>query len=593
MKIFRKARGTEIQRQQQRVFLCWHPEDTEGRDMLVKDLLSHDAGADCVVSWLENPAGDLDETLLQQELLGTQLFIFFVTLPFLERNKYENTMEFRIAKEIDDLPKLPIAANTGLFPALTEQEHAVHGIAMDDSEYRVKLQAQLSNFIASNDLIKDITEKAFTGRLFLSYRKMDIGYARTFMKKFHDIQGFESIAIWYDNFLTAGRVFDEEIRTSIDSADVFVLLVTPNLLLPNDEGKSNYVLAEELPYAVRSKKKIVAVEAVKTSKNAFSKACLGVKSFVSIGNLNSFSKYLPDEAFLCEIGAEQKYFLGEAFLKGVMIEKDVKRGVAFLKDSGDQGNMSAIKAMGVFHNEMSYQIHENIPSDTLQKMLAEVDIANVRTRWDNNRKKFYLQIGCDRVFLHKQLLSDIRLKLNEWYNRFAIDILHCGSGVPESTLKSMIESIQDVSLLQEIGWNANQREFALILGKRRELINDLIRWEVDHQSKKQANVKKQREDEKKMEWTEFQELIHSRLKAEESKQEIRFIEFLLKAKVQTEEDFSNSGSWHMHEDRDGPRLQKAQIENSVNELRLQESLLFLMQNAKYNDVLHRVERRLH
>jgi len=333
MEITRRARGTELQRHQQRVFLCWCPDNAKERDKLAEDLLSHDAGADCVVSWLEDPAGDIDETLLRQELRETQLFVFLVTLPFLKQNRDEDAAEFRIAKELGDLPKLPVATDAGLFPMLTEQEHAVHGIAMDDFEYRTKLRAQLDNFIASDELIKEITEKAFTGRLFLSYRKVDIDHARAFMKAFHDVPGFESIAIWYDNFLTAGRVFDEEIRQSIDAADVFVLLVTPNLLKPNAAGRTNYVLAEELPYAVRTGKKIVAVEAVPTDRAAFAAACPGAGDCISLDELDGFEDYLPEGAVLEEMDERRSWLLGEAFLRGMMVEADFGRAVRLLENA--------------------------------------------------------------------------------------------------------------------------------------------------------------------------------------------------------------------------------------------------------------------
>ena len=129
MNIIRKARGTEIQRKQQQVFLCWHPGDIEKRDMLVKDLLSFNAGADCVVSWLEDPTGDINETLLRQELQETQLFVFLVTLTFLQQNEDEDMAEFRIAKELSDLPKLPVATETGLFPrAIKLLEDAPSGL---------------------------------------------------------------------------------------------------------------------------------------------------------------------------------------------------------------------------------------------------------------------------------------------------------------------------------------------------------------------------------------------------------------------------------------------------------------------------------
>jgi Tfp pilus assembly protein PilF len=306
MNIVRKARESQMQRHQQRIFLCYHPNDNVKRDELIRDLISYDAGANCVVSWIEKPWEDIDETDIKNELHETNLFVFLVTRSFFDRDKGVDLPEFRIAKELVNLPKLPVVVDAALFSELTVQEQAVHGIAMNDHEYRMKLKAQLDNFIASDDLIKQIIENAFSGQVFLSYRKKDIDHARAFMKAFHDIPDFESIAVWYDNFLIAGRAFKEEIFDSIDKSDVFVLLVTPNLFEKNDAGETNFVLSEELPYAVRTKKKIVAVEAVKTDASALRKAGIATEEIIQIIHFTEYIKLREADRqnFFFEIGSK-------------------------------------------------------------------------------------------------------------------------------------------------------------------------------------------------------------------------------------------------------------------------------------------------
>jgi hypothetical protein len=59
MTITRKARGTEIPHRAQRVFFCCDPQNAGKKDDLIADLLSRDAGMDCVVSYLETE-GDID-----------------------------------------------------------------------------------------------------------------------------------------------------------------------------------------------------------------------------------------------------------------------------------------------------------------------------------------------------------------------------------------------------------------------------------------------------------------------------------------------------------------------------------------------------
>jgi hypothetical protein len=109
---------------------------------------------------------------------------------------------------------------------------------------------------------EEIQEKAFTAHVFLSYRKMDIQEARGFMKVLHDLEGYEAVFVWYDNFLTAGWIFNKEIEDSITKSDAFVLLATPNLLEKNASGEDNYVVSTEYPFARQENKPVLPVEAL-------------------------------------------------------------------------------------------------------------------------------------------------------------------------------------------------------------------------------------------------------------------------------------------------------------------------------------------
>jgi len=344
MNIIRKARGTELQRHQQRIFISWDIASGEARDEILNDLLSHDAGADCVVSYLESPGTGIDEDGLIRELNETQLLVLIVSHGFLDQAKESEPAEYRVAKQLN-VPILPIAPDPGLFPEFTAQIGAIHGISTKDNEYRIKLREQLDNFLTSEDLMREINEKAFTGRLFLSYRKADIDEARSFMKKFHDLPGFEQYAIWYDNFLTAGRIFDEEIRASIDAADAFVLLVTPNLLMPGAGGGMNYVLAEEIPYALKAGKKIIAVEAVETDRTAFSAACPGVENFIPYGQLDRFGDHIIKKENRKDMTPERIYLIGKAFLQGIGVEKDFNRAISLLKDASEANHLDSLKTL--------------------------------------------------------------------------------------------------------------------------------------------------------------------------------------------------------------------------------------------------------
>jgi len=342
--IVRRARGTEIPKRSQRVFFCCDACNSNDKDVLIADLLSHDAGMDCVVSWLETPCENIDKELLRNELQDTQALVLWVTKDLLQA-MYENKfpVEYLIAQELRT-PILPIATYGDLFPEFTRLAGAIHGIAQSDSEYRTKLREQMETFLASEEVIKQIQEKAFSSEIFLSYRKMDIAEARKFMKTFHDLEKFEAVSIWYDNFLTAGRNFDFEIKESITKSNAFVLLVTPNLAT-----KGNYVQTTEYPFAQQEEKPVVPVEIISTDPELFVNLFPGtekpVNLFDPVGLTSAFHSKLDKSAYQWQMDSERAYLLGMAYFKGFGVERDIDRAIRLFEISANNCNQYALKAI--------------------------------------------------------------------------------------------------------------------------------------------------------------------------------------------------------------------------------------------------------
>jgi tetratricopeptide (TPR) repeat protein len=357
MTITRKARGTEIPHRAQRVFFCCDSQNVDKRDSLIADLLSRDAGMDCVVSYLETE-DDIDTEALRNELQEHQAVALWVTAQLLDSmTDGKIPVEYSLAKELG-VPILPIAEYGELFPRFTELAGAIHGIERSDDEYRVKLKAQLESFLVSEEIIKAIQEKAFTATVFLSYRKMDIQEARGFMKALHDMEGYETVSVWYDNFLTAGRIFSEEIEDSIRKSDAFVLLVTPNLLAKNASGENNYVVSTEYPFARQENKPVLPVEALPTDPNRFGELFPGTASAVSMNDQAVLSATLRGKlgksAYPEHMDGERSYLLGNAYLKGFGLERDFDRGMGLLEFASEGSGLSALRA-----TEQLAGIHED------------------------------------------------------------------------------------------------------------------------------------------------------------------------------------------------------------------------------------------
>jgi tetratricopeptide (TPR) repeat protein len=402
MTIIRCARGTEIQRHQQRIFISWNPADIELRKKLVTDLLWLDRNADFVISWLEYSEDEIrkaeesvefhvqhfdDENVLQQELNDTQLFIGLVTLIFLTHTR---PMEFQLAIKMRKLVNFPIAANSELLSSLGE----VHGLAMDDKEYIEKLRTHVNYFIASSKLINRINENAFSGRVFFSYRKIDIDLARQFMKDFHGIPGCEKIAVWYDNYLIVGEQYDQEIKENIAAADLFIMLVTPNLFQKNYKGETNYVMASEYPEAIRLGKPILLVM-VDGATNANGAEQLAFKDHLSVcmprmvsstmnlmlsqqdailyalGLSNIVDKNVPVESLV----PAQLYYLGEAYFHGYLVEqnKSMARKLFALAAKRDtEESLEATTRLAVLSRNFSRlidNVHDNIEAIKMATMM--------------------------------------------------------------------------------------------------------------------------------------------------------------------------------------------------------------------------------
>lgn len=61
------------------------------------------------------------------------------------------------------------------------------------------------------------------------------------------------VAVWYDCQLTAGEAYDKEIKSAIESSDVFIWLLTPTVLT------SRYIIEKEIPLAIGHQLAIIPI----------------------------------------------------------------------------------------------------------------------------------------------------------------------------------------------------------------------------------------------------------------------------------------------------------------------------------------------
>ena len=114
--------------------------------------------------------------------------------------------------------------------------------------------------------------------VFISYRRQEKDALRQLVRIIETAPNAESFTPWYDELISPGDNYSHAIMKALKESDFFILLVTPSLL---EEG--NYVMRSEYPTAKKMKKTIMAIEAVKTDREAlFQKfpdlrACVNIK----------------------------------------------------------------------------------------------------------------------------------------------------------------------------------------------------------------------------------------------------------------------------------------------------------------------------
>ena len=124
--------------------------------------------------------------------------------------------------------------------------------------YMDSLRGYLSKY-EKNTSLRERIAKELDANVFVSYRHKDREIMKSLIEMIHDDPRCRDIGVWYDDMLTAGNDFNNEILDSVRAADVFILAVTPALL-----ESGNYVAVTEYPTAVSESIPVIPVMMVDT-----------------------------------------------------------------------------------------------------------------------------------------------------------------------------------------------------------------------------------------------------------------------------------------------------------------------------------------
>ncbi|MBR2989126.1 MAG: tetratricopeptide repeat protein, partial [Clostridia bacterium] len=284
------------------------------------------------------------------------LFIVPVTYKLLSSPSRAMEVDIAFAKS-ENIPILPFMVEPNIERLYAKEENFgsrqyLNPDSGDLTEisYNDKLKKYLASVLVGDEVIQRV-RKAFDAYMFLSYRKKDRKYANELMKMIHDIPQYRDIAIWYDEFLTPGENFEQNIKRALQDSKLFTLLVTPNLL---EQG--NFVMTQEYPTAKQLKVDILPAEMVETDKTKLARCYDGIPECVNPRDgekfktrlLNALDNIDKKESSNDE---EHNYLIGLAYLEGIEVEVDRNRALELITASAQNGFVEAMQKLFEMYRE--------------------------------------------------------------------------------------------------------------------------------------------------------------------------------------------------------------------------------------------------
>ena len=405
-----KTRGGSNPSGKRKVYFTCHPKDFDLYfDKVCDDIFKTQ---DCAIYYTADMTAPLPEQYLESDLGQMSLFVMPVTFRLLTENSRAMDFDFAFAtSEKHLIPVLPIVMETNTdeniktffdekYKARFGERQYLSPYMRDITaiSYEEKLKKYLSSILLDDDTVERV-RKAFDAYIFLSYRKKDRNHANELMGLIHKNPLYRDVAIWYDEFLTPGESFEENIKKALDKSELFALLVTPNLI--NEE---NYVQTTEYPYAHNKAKKVVLpAEMVKTDRDELKKQYPGIPDCVNahtdeldsgiIDGLRSISLRANED------DPEHCYLIGLAYLDGIDVEVNKEYALELITAAAELEHPEAMKKLFfMFRDGDKIQVDYNKSLYWAQKLYdyylkTEGETGGYSLLWLNNLAVLYDDIG--------------------------------------------------------------------------------------------------------------------------------------------------------------------------------------------------------
>ena len=338
----------------QKVFISFHPSDIVKMDGVASDIL---AIANCAVYYHKDSFSmeDIDLEDYGLKLQEMKLFVVIVSTNYLSNDSLSKSWEYDFAIK-HNIPLLPIAVESGLEEFFAIEMNRIESgygdiqlLKSQDTDkteipYKQKLLRDLGAILVNDNEIERV-KNAFSGQIFLSYRKKDRKFANELMRTIHSISSLQSVSIWYDEFISSGEKWSDQIENALKNSDIFLLMVSPFISEPD-----NYVIKEEYPAAQKRNKKIVSARKTKKqseipSQNELEHLFPGLRVFIDGDNAAELEDALQELKDNGENNPEKDYLIGLAFFNGIGVERNSEKAVSLIIASAQKNLPEAINKL--------------------------------------------------------------------------------------------------------------------------------------------------------------------------------------------------------------------------------------------------------
>lgn len=343
MKLIYHTRGNVPPGSKKYIFVHAAKENQSLALSLAERILSFPEG-DTLCVWTASEPEAIPENVSGPELCSMLVFIPVVTDAYLSLCQTSPSFLGKIMRR--GIAVLPVFEKADIVLGFTKLFGEMHGIFLTNPEADRLIRDQLNRFMPGSEIMETILKNAFSGRIFLSYRKKDVEAAIRIMEAIHDTPSAGRASIWFDEYLVAGRDFNEEILEKLEASDAMALVVTPNLL-----ENGNYVQTIEYPEALNRKKKVIPIQVIETNQSLLNQAYPNLDRPANLTDQEAIETLLQNAGFHNGTAddAYVDYLLGMAFLWRIGVEKNEKRALQFLLSAAEKECTEAYETLGFLY----------------------------------------------------------------------------------------------------------------------------------------------------------------------------------------------------------------------------------------------------